>query len=525
MDAFRRITVHDVDNFIQFPDTISVTTGSGTSTEEHLFLTVIQEDVVLQNYDRSFLVNDYAIYSSIRTSDFFNHNMDWKYVVENTVDIGTFVGSKVFDAHGSAAPLINPVINAAVSKVKLGTDSVDTRFTHYRQCDRFFKFSYRIGDIIQLPGGRKGNVYGVFLNSNSGDAIPYWSSVVSGQDPETILFYYADVDMYAGYGLTFDGHPVTVVCPPCPDFVASKDIASTSNNLVYTRDPSDNSLLIRTVGIPGLLYTYSQENFVAYDHDTDRELFIYMIVEPEAGMHYRGEYMVPMWSSKRLDTQWGPIRDLLDTEGNRLPSPAPSSAVRKVDRMTFTNAVQAQTFVPIAHGIRMHFPTSLFVTRYIEDTENENIQFAYDLANNNTYDGDTRKSILGGRIMQLVSAYMFDGYSDTELACFPQFLYESKAITDQIIDRLSSTLISSKVARNSIIDQIMVKYGKKHFIDKATRTSDRSSTGDMWAVLSGIQEFFIFFTTTINATISTIYKNRIDVVQIIEVPIVLRIYN
>ena len=524
MAAFRRVTVHDVDNFIQFPDTINVTTGSGTNIDDDLFLTVVQEDVILQNYDRSFLVNDYAIYSSIRASDFFNHNMDWKYVVENTVDIGTFVGSKIFDAH-DGNNTINPVLDVQVSKVKLGTDSVDTRFTHYRQCDRFFKFSYRIGDIIQLSNGRKGHVYGVYLDSNSGDAIPYWSSVSYGQDPEQIHFYYAVLDMYSGFGLTFDGRPVNIVCPPSPDFITSNDVGRESNNLAYTYDPRDNTLFIRTVGIPGLLYTYTQENFISYDQDPDRELFIYMIVEPQVGVYYQGEYMVPMWSSKQIDANWGPIRDIPDAQGNRLPSPVPAGAVKRADRMNFTNTIQAHTFVPLSQGIRMHFPRSLIVTRYIEDTENENIPFAFDIANNNAYDGDTRKSILGGRVLQLVSAYMFDGYSDAELAYFPQFLYEAKAITDQIIDRLASTLMSSRDARNSIIEQIVVKYGKKHFIDSARKISASSSLGDMWTVLSRIPEFFVFFTTTINATISTSYKNRIDIVQIIEVPFVLRIYN
>lgn len=530
---FRLITARDIDNFIQFPGTISINADNADRDEENIVLTIFKEDVILENYDRRFIVNDYAIYSSITTTDLFNNGMDWKYMVKNTLENNQLTGSRIVDAHDeenvNALPLSNDIINRQIAKAKLGTESNNTRFSHYRQCDRFFKYSFRIGDNLTLSGSQTGQVYGVYLDTDTGDAKPYWSSTVDGQQPEQLRFYYADLDLNGQYGLTFDGFPVTVVCPPHPDFIASTVIASTANNLVYKRD-EDGNLMIRTLGFTSISHTYNEDDFVLFSESSDRQLLVYIIIDPQTGKHFNGEILVPLWSSKQIDQSWGPIRDIMNDLGDRVTVSADS--VQYADRFTCTKTVVANTFQSIQQigsAPRMHYPVSRIATVYIEDgtpMEIESVPFAYDVANNATFAGDAKKSIIGGRIMQLVSSYMFDGCSDKEMAYFPYLLNESKALTNKIVDYLGAALISSRESRNSIIDQIVIKYGRRYFDEMSVYLDQNDHiVGDMWNVIDHIPEFFLFFTATISTSISTRTKDKVDIVQFPEVPIVLRIHK
>ncbi len=535
VSSYKVITAYDVDKFIQFPQTININTadhlanGGVRSGEDDIILTVVQEDVILENFDKHFLIDDYAIYASIPKANLFNPAMDWKYIVQNSFDDdGTFVGPRVLDAHANPANSIaEPIINVASSKTKLGVEALDTRFVHYRQCDRFFKYSYRIGDPVTLPGNKTGHVFAVYLDSLSGDALPYWLSTSSGQEPEYLKFYYADLDLGSEIGLTSSGISVAVVCPPHPDFIAS-------GNLAFTRE-YDGSLLIRPLALNTTSHTYTEDDFVLYTEHANRELYVYVVIEPDNTSHFQGEIIKPIWTSKQISASWGPIRDILDDFGHRVPCPVPASLVREVDRFVITATVAADTFMDLSgpQSPRMYYPSSRMVVKYAPDSstnnegEVEDFPFSFDIANETTFNGDTRKSIIGGRIMQLVSMYMFDSAMDKDMAYFPYLLNEAKSLTDTIIADLGVSLLTSRNSRNSIIEQIVIKYGREHFDEMAVYTNpeDGSSTGDMWQVISRISELFMFFTVSVKTTISTGAKNRVEVIQLVQVPVVLRVHD
>ena len=529
---YRVVTARDVDKFIQFPDTISVNTGPSRAGEE-ILLTVLQEDIILENYDKQFEINDYAIYASIGISNLFNSSMEWKYMVKNIIDeTGNFTGPHILDAHDGIVEntsMTEPIINAIMAKTKLGVDANDTRFVHYRSCDRFFKYSFRVGDPVTLNNATA-HVFAVYLDALSGDALPYWFSSSSGQEAEYLGLYYADLDLASHIGLTLGGMPVTVVCPPHPDFIASAS-GTVANNLAYTRD-IDGNLMIRPLPFSTTSHTYTEDDFVPFGDSTNRELYVYMMIEPKNNNHYMGETFQPMWTSKTIDASWGPIRDILDENGNRIACPVPADVVKSADRFVFNQVITASTLISYVEGLpRMYFPTSQITTRYIPGDSTESIDvyrlpFAFDLANETEFDGDIRKSIMGGRVMQLVSTYMFDAATDKELAYFPYLLNEAKSLTDKIIENLGSSLLASRNNRNSIIEQIVIKYGRHHFDEMAVYGGPSGdNTGDMWQVLTRLAEFFVFFTVSVMTTISTGTKDNVNKVQFVQVPMVLRVHS
>ena len=174
--AFRNLSVADVDRFIQFPETIQVDARGLTLT--------VEEDTLLQNYSKRFRVDDFAVYASISLSTLFNSSMDWNYNVSTTVDpiSGALEGPGVCDAFKGP---VFPIINVTEACNQLSVLCNDTRFIHYRQCNRFFRYSYRVGDPLLDASGCKAQLFAVFLDTLTGNALPYWESNTIGNIGET----------------------------------------------------------------------------------------------------------------------------------------------------------------------------------------------------------------------------------------------------------------------------------------------------------------------------------------------------
>lgn len=533
--VFRNLSVADVDRFIQFPETINVDARGLTLT--------VEEDTLLQNYSKRFRVDDYAVYASISLSTLFNSSMDWNYNVLTTVDpvTGVLQGPNVCDAYTGP---VYPIINVPEACNQLGTLCKDTRFTHYRQCNRFFRYSYRVGDPLVDASGRKAQLFAVYLDTITGIALPYWESINIGdtQDSEQVKFFYADLDVYDAYNVTLLGQPVRIICPPHPEFLESKVPAIFGGNMGISKDASCNIILLSR-GIlnetTNIMYEAVLDSsvFEEYRSRQQCELLLYWVVNPKANALYHGESMHVAYCSKAITLRavdnaasWGPIRDLPDASGI-----LNASQVKPVHRFIFTKPVSMHTFLPGPFSGRrditiMHFPVSKVVVHHKLPLESDispdsfiDIPFSYDLANETSFGGNVQRTIMGARIMQLVSVYMFDSASDREMSFFSFLGSESSSLTGKIIVVLADALMSSTDNRNIILQQLVVKYGKRYFDEMAVFKG--TGVGSVWEVLCKLDEFFITFTASITTTISTRNKNDLESVQFVEVPFVLHVKN
>lgn len=561
--AYRFLTPTDVDRFIQIPQTLEVDARSVVLT--------VEEDT-LHQFDRNFLITDYVIYCEAPKSRFLNvaagaGAMDWKYKVSQQYDPVTnvYIGPHVADAHGvEVGEIANPIINVSLAQNELGTVANSTRFVHYRQCNRFFKYSFKVGDAVTV-GSNTVQLYAVYLDSVTGKALPYWRTtdgLGNTQDPEVVEFYYADVgaqlltDLNGGSAIvsSLDGSAVnvSVIAPPDPEFIDNGVNGAKGGNLAVQKDASGN-LVIRAVGEPDAsgnpVIQYTASNFVSYTADTNdaRALMLYWVVLPTDAAPYMGEAMYAAWSSTAMGPSSGlrPIRDFVDASGNLIQQPSLATEVKEVDKFQFTKDVGPLAALSVRSAMtsltatdaaaRMYLPVSKFVVQHDSPQEPDegqfDVPFAYEVANATDFNGDARKSIMGGRVMQLVSNYLFDSATNRELGFFPFLLNESKQLTDKIINALASKIAapSDEVgpARTYILKQIMVKHGKRYFEENAVLNELPSGekVGLVSSVLSKLDEVFLFFTVTVKTTISNRSKDDVDVLRLIEVPVVVRIYN
>lgn len=569
---FRYITPTDVDRFIQIPDTLEVDARS-------LVLTVDED--TLQKYDKLFQVTDYVIYCEAPKDRFFNADpsgnstMDWKYKIVQKIDAsGKYIGPHVVDAHdptlaidpSSNTIITNAIIDAPEAKDELGVITNATRFVHYKQCNRFFKYSFKVGDSLQVQG-RKAQMYAVYLDKESGAALPYWTTVDgSGNDQtsEVRQYYYA----YMGSDLagltptgvspmtTLDGSAgyVTVVCGPDPEFLESRGTII-GGNLVYDRIGSD--LRIRQVGdnsdaSGNNLTDYTAANFVDYTTDPNRSLMIYWVVNPEDDKPFLGEELY----LARTDTgSLRPIRDIVDASGNVLSQNQPLLAedVKEADKFILSRFLEDFQGSSIVDALsfgqsvsnerfpspRMYLPVSKFIVVHEHPTEEDvhdngtqqfDVPFAYEVGNSTDFYGDAKKSIVGGRVMQMVSQYLFDNASNKEMDHFPFLLNESKQLTDKIVDALAQKIVAftseAHEARSFVLNQIMIKHGRKYFDEYATLNElTGEKVGSVWNVLSRLNEMFLFFSVTVKTTVSNRSKDDVEVIKMVEVPVVIRLYD
>jgi alpha-tubulin suppressor-like RCC1 family protein len=568
MAAFRFITPTDVDSFIQLPGTLEVDARS---------LVITVEEDTLKNFERQFQIMDYTIYCEAPQSHFFDSSMDWKYKIVQEFDAsGNYLGPTVVDAHEplTGQPLTMPITNSNQAKVYLGATTQATRFAHYKQCNRFFKYSFKVGDEMSV-GGRDSQLFGVYLDGTTGDALPYWETTNpdAGQMEEAIRILYASgIDLSAivdvsGTPVVFTDEnavasTVTLVCPPHPEFLESTpDLGFGMNigrNLATHRDGSGNPVVrqVGNVDASGVFQAVplSLVNLVDFQsvNEAYRELILYFVCKPPAAKPYFGESMFVVYSTKDISAApgavgaWAPIRDLATAQEPMKPQDARD--VLPVDRFLTSADMPAGIACPLSPGLlgqtangaarRLYLPSSKFIAQHQQPNEPDvhdngveqfDVPFGYEVANATDFD-DSKKSILGGRIMQMVCHYLFDNTGSKELAYFPFMTSESRGLTDKIVDQLGASIRAqgehASDSRTDILKQILVKHGRRYFDEYAVLTeSDGTRYGYVWDVLQKINELFVMFTVTITTTISNRSKDDIEVLRLIEVPIVVRVFD
>ena len=586
--TFRFLTPTDVDRFIQIPETLQVDARS-------IVLTV--EEDTLQKYDHYFKITDYVIYCELEKNTFFNStNMDWKYKIVKRIDSSgnQFLGPHVEDGHSSANEIAQDVINVTATQTQLGNTTTSTRFVHYKACNQFFKYSFKVGDpqnitvrdssgVTVAGSTRSAQLFAVYLDSTTGVARPYYdTSVPTDQTAENRTYYYMDSYTPSGVGATAvtvatllstinNGTTMTiqlrsdvggtvsdvtdnigVICPPDPEFLED-NAAVLGGNLIVKKNAS-NELVIRQVGQADASnnYTaYTTANFQSYTQPGNRELLLYWVVNPATSTPFMGEEMYVAWYSK-ISTTIRPVRDLVDASGVKYTDQyGRSSHINEVDRFTFSRTVAEKSMYNVHKSLgpktpdqdaapRMYLPVSKFIVRHEQPNENDvqdmaefDVPFAYEFANNTKFD-DAKKSIIGGRVMQMVSQYLFDDSTTKEMAYFPFLLNESKALTDRIILALASkikeTAASVGASRTEILKQILIKYGRRYFEEHATLNQQDDETqfsayGSVWEVINKINEMFLFFTVAVRTTVSNRTKDDVEIIRLVDVPVVIRVHD
>jgi hypothetical protein len=568
--AFRFITPTDVDRFVTIKDTLQVDARS-------IVLTV-QEDTYEEITGRRF---DYSIYSELPKSDFFDPDMDWRFKLVQKIDpsSGLALGPTVEDKESGVATPQNPtkVIKTISTKSTLGS-SETTRFIHYDQCTNFFKYSFKVGDAVdvEMPtetstdaGGvvtatatstNKAQLYAIYIDPANGQPKPYWSTTsnTDATTPETKKFYYSkSSDLTAVLGrlrgantpvtteILLDSgttaENVTVVAPPDPEFIEHMPSAGIKGgNLVYKVNGTGD-LVIRTVGNTATvgtganatqpnLITYTASNFEeASSAGNSRALILYWVVSPINAERHMGEKYYVAYSEVALARNGlMPIRD-----------GATVTALKARDKFGLNADVTATTvYVLTAPALadvrRLSLPPSTFTVAHETGgtTTNVVVPFAYEAANATTFKttGTTpvfeyKKSIVGGRVMQMVSKYIFDNYTNKEMGFFPFLIGEAKSLTETIVDVLDTTLRTNRDVRTEILQQMVVKYGRKEFEESAVFDESTSqSVGRLSAVINNMsQDIFISFTVTVKTTVSNRTKDDVEVISILDIPVTFRL--
>lgn len=502
---FRKLTVTDVDKFIQIPVTIQVdaTDNVLTTTED-----------VMSNYD-PILCTDYAIYVDLPKSSFFNmDSMTWQYQVVKFPHTGeVHMVDAGFD-FGAPYDVTEPVINTESLVHHLSSVTKTTRFVHYKQANTFFKYSFRVGDQVQLSDGRKAQLWAVYLDTDDGNPQPYFFDLPRENEyaPEHKVFICAEMPADADimYTPVDTGIPVPVnfLCPPDSEFLQHGPLGT---NLTGT--DASGLLIFDVRNIPNMTAYSSMSNFVMYSDLPEDEhklsLYMYYVVEPEIEKPYLGETLQFAYASSLTAM---PARD---------PSPINTDLGDRSMSFLIQEQVDIGVFHAAENGPKMMYPVSYFNVKPSHSEPILTLPVQYDKLNQT--DMEYRKLSMGGRFMQLVSEYMFDASSEREMNFFPFLLEEARSLNGKIVEQLASLIQRSSDVRNEILRQILIKYGRKYFEEYEVMRDD--TRGNAVDVISKLDELFIYFTVSMLSSVSNRTKDKVDSILLDKIPVVFRLYQ
>lgn len=508
--------------------------------------------------------SDFAIMSDIPMSVILNSNMDWTYKLvyprkSNQTDI------KIYDAHNpdisNDVPLTQGVFNTDKTKDYLTNIEDGSRFVHYRQCYRFFKFSFIVGDPISIEG-RQCQLFGVYLDADSGAALPYYNEKTGPAGEKTYSILYAkDIDL----SLLIDGsskvvytdprayppnnvHVVTCICPPHPKYVDTNN-STIGGPIAYNLDTSGNPIkkpigsynTFRNLVPPTEKYTL--DNYLT----TRNKLVLYWLTSPLPGFYYKGENYYVSWTDKLIsNSTWSPIQDMV-TPGSIEGLPLNASDVKFSDRFTVARDVPAQmpmqmkgSFIDqnFGNAQRLYLPISKFQITYKEFNDTDmspimNVNFQYELAND-ALPVDLTRPIAGAKLMQLVSSYKFGNCTSTEMSYFTFLAHNSVQLTNTMVDNLESIMAQysayMSAVRTKILQQFYTNYGINYFEPFATlktvRFNDRiEKYGKVYDAIKIMDNVLFMLVTSMTTTVSVRLKSNMSVVNFQQVPIVMHMFN
>jgi hypothetical protein len=506
---YRNISATDVDRFIQLPVTIFV---DATDT------TLVTEEDVLRHYD-PLPRQDYAIYAQIPKNDFFQSGSDWCYGVTQNKE-GRF---ELTD--GGASPISTPTSQWVIDPNMLSTSlsaGAECRFVHYRQAFSFFKYSFPVGDPWStLSGPTSGQTWAVYLDVDSGVPQPYLISTggrtqLEAED-KTFVFAPVPVGLVPTPRIFDSGIGANVVldciCPPDPDFIALGPLALRTDSVTGYPTTIRNR--------PGGT-AYTPSNFAMLGLSpivpNNYGIFVYCVIQPPSDSPHLGDSMYALYRSHPGPP---PQRDSDDAH----PSDPGTSYFQVAAIHPGTPHTPPNLDPPYQNenpAPRFQFPVSSFTVT--SDGERMVLPFQYD-ACNLTDLGDPRKLCMGGRVLQLVSEYLFDAAGNEEMSFFPYLLEESASLTKKISLELARTMQASADVRSQVLRQILVKYGRRYFDEwKAANSPDTNLHLKVSEVIDRLDELFVFFVATVATTVSNRAKDRVESLHLMEIPIAIRLF-
>lgn len=273
--------------------------------------------------------------------------------------------------------------------------------------------------------------------------------------------------------------------------------------------------------------------------DPSRAMLLFWDVGPVWDKPYMGNEQFLAWTSPNYTSRKtiAPLRDL-----------DPSSATYSSDILLAYNkfsyaagkrTISGGTVYQIRTGIqnqltssgapKLCLPLSYYKAKTVGSTKL--IPFSYDSANSvAVFGGDSGFTNVGGRVMQLLTHYLFNGITDTEATTFMSAIKtESGRVTDALVDGLVSMLsqnnYSSFNARSSFINQILNRYGQQYFDISGTYVTNQDGTmlGQMREVIRAMDDLFLTFNMNVGRRTSWRLPGRGGMIEIRDIPIIMRL--
>ncbi len=555
MVRFSSTTTRDAEKIVRLPEVVDLNAVGKNRRGTREATTVTGNGTV---------DSDFAIMSDIPMSTILNSNMDWAFKLvyprkSNKTDI------KIYDAHNpditDDVPLTQAIFNTNKTKEYLTSVDDGSRFVHYRQCYRFFKYSFAVGDPISIEG-RQCQLFGVYLDEGSGAALPYYNvNIGSGGAMIYSILYAKDIDL----SMLIDGssrimytdprayppnnvHVVTCICPPHPKYVDSNN-STIGGPIAYNLDTSGNPVPkpigsynpFRNLIPPTDKYTL--DNYLT----TRNKLVLYWTTSPLPGNYYKGENYYVSWTDKLISNgTWAPIQDMV-TPGSIDGFPRSASDVRFSDRFTVARDVPAQmpmqmkgSFIDqnFGNAQRLFLPISKFQIRHKEFNDTDmspvmNVNFQYELANE-AMPIELTRPIAGAKMMQLVSSFKFGNCTSAEMSYFIFLAQNSIDITNTIVDNLESVMTQytpyMSTVRTKILQQFFTHYGIDYFEPfanlKTVRFNDRiEQYGKVYDALKIMDDVLFMLFTSMTTTVSIQFKTNMNVVNFQQIPVVMHMFN
>lgn len=267
--------------------------------------------------------------------------------------------------------------------------------------------------------------------------------------------------------------------------------------------------------------------------DPSRALLLYWDVSPVSNKPSLGNELFGAWSSVSLGLSGlAPLRDLDLSASDYLTKAASSlNKMRVMKDMTGNAASPLLVHLGLQNpalanaAARLLMPVSSYKAN-INGQVTKLVPFSYDSANL-LATGNSSLTHVGGRLLQLFAHYVFNGVSDSELGYLSQRSSDASRLND-VAASAAISMLSSNTSRSLLIQQIMSRMGRNFFDEYGAlskNTLSSISNGEMREVLRNLEDMFLVYNVQVGQRVIRKSSGRSDLIQITDVPVVMRLKN
>lgn len=387
-----------------------------------------------------------------------------------------------------------------------------------------------------LLGSSNGTTWQLVDSSNN---INWSSTRISNGFPRAVVFNPSVTAAYRHYRLVITGvYAPQVQVASCP--------ATIRNVLMFGRVADRTVPATTFLWSPPSTYSATNPDFAStmqhISTDNNRAMLLYWDVNPLTTARYTGDELYAAWSSVILCPASAsgiiPLRDLDPSSANYS-----TSLKTQTNQFVIPRILPARTPVQVRIGMqtqidpsgtpRLNLPLSSYtVLQKINPLDpsaaTRVIPFAYEVANRTTFtNSSTSNTMMGGRVMQMLSHYLFSSTSDATMATFTNLTNEANRITDAFVDSVSTRLASNDASgtarRNDFLNQILMRYGRTCFDEYATLVNSSSATGFVKDVIRNLDDVFINFAISLDTRVSNRSTTTSDTIRFSQIPVIIRL--